>query len=124
LELELVFALAGVVVVEDEFVGAVAVVDDGVVQVLEGGLEQSPYGLFLYGDDLVDLPLDVHRLAELQLELVLEVVHVLSHFVCERLGRAVYHIAAPAHQRSVLVHRLRVQGTFLHAQIIRQVVSI
>lgn len=66
------------VVVEDELIEPVAVVDDGVVEVLVGGGgEQSGFGDLFDLDDFIYFLGDVDWLAELHLDGVLVVVHEL-----------------------------------------------
>jgi hypothetical protein len=79
LELELIVSLAWIVIIEDELVGSVSVVNDSVIQVLESSLEHSESSpSFLFdGDDFSNFALDVDWLTELELELELEIIHVL-----------------------------------------------
>ncbi len=75
----MIVSLAWIVIVEDELVGSVSVVDDSVIQVLESGLEhsESSSGFLFDGNDFSNFAFDVNWLTELELELELEIIHVL-----------------------------------------------
>ncbi len=75
----MIVSLTWIVIVEDELVGSVSVVDDSVIQVLESGLEhsESSPGFLFDGNDFSDFALDIDWFTELELELELEIIHVL-----------------------------------------------
>jgi hypothetical protein len=114
----------GVVVIEDERVESIALVDDGVVQILVGSCKQPWGGFLLELDNFVNLLADVDSLVELDLHSILHIRSKLRRGEGQWDGSAVSHWTAHAGLSSIHQFGDGVQGASGNADAVWAIESV